>query len=75
MGHGEIKAFCEEQSGAPVVGAVPVVGTGKASEDGFAQAVEPMHQLPAADIFFSTKTKQWNWGKNKLRQQSFTLLD
>lgn len=54
MGHGEIKAFCEEQSGASIGGAE------RASKDGFAQAAEPSHKLPAAAISFCTETKYWD---------------
>lgn len=69
MGHGEIKAFCEEQSEASMVGAE------RASKDGFAQEVEVRQRLPAAAISFCTETKHWDWGKHKLRQGSFTLID
>lgn len=54
MGHGEIKAFCEEQSEASMVGAE------RARKDGFAQEVEVRQRLPAAAISFCTETKHWD---------------
>lgn len=57
MGHGEIKAFCEEQSGASMGGAE------RASKDGFAQAAEPSHKLPAA-AFPSAQRQSTGSGEN-----------